>query len=86
MEPTNHPVGACISALNASLYFPICFGFSTVFCTFGVSSKITKLMMCVAFSLRLYLLGGTTGIIGASLITGTSNLSSSHGINTGWRD
>eukprot|EP00957_Ditylum_brightwellii_P187772 14297551-Ditylum_brightwellii.AAC.1 len=47
---------------------------------------MTELMMCIAFSLRLYLLGSATGIIGASLITSTSILSSSHGINAGWRD
>eukprot|EP00957_Ditylum_brightwellii_P096754 7368645-Ditylum_brightwellii.AAC.2 len=47
---------------------------------------MTELMMCVAFSLRLYLLGGATGIIGASLITDTSISSSSHGINVGWQD
>eukprot|EP00957_Ditylum_brightwellii_P121552 9270413-Ditylum_brightwellii.AAC.1 len=47
---------------------------------------MTELMMCVAFCLRLYLLGGATGIIGASLITSTSIPSLSHGINAGWRD
>eukprot|EP00957_Ditylum_brightwellii_P006034 457465-Ditylum_brightwellii.AAC.1 len=47
---------------------------------------MTELMMCVAFSLRLYLLGGAAGIIGASLITGTSISSLSHGINAGWQD
>eukprot|EP00957_Ditylum_brightwellii_P113327 8641681-Ditylum_brightwellii.AAC.1 len=47
---------------------------------------MTELIMCIAFSLRLYLLGGATGMIGALSITGTSILSLLHGINAGWQD
>eukprot|EP00957_Ditylum_brightwellii_P011994 905049-Ditylum_brightwellii.AAC.1 len=86
MDPTNSPVGACISALyasviniccKASIYFPICFGFPTAFCTFEVSSKITELMMCIALSLRLYLRGAAMGcccgvLYLTPLLTGTS--------------
>eukprot|EP00957_Ditylum_brightwellii_P061085 4635656-Ditylum_brightwellii.AAC.1 len=78
MDPAKIPVGACISALyasvinichKASVYFPMRFGLPAASYTFGLSSKVTELMMWVAFSLRLYRLGAAMGIIGASLMT-----------------